>query len=48
MTFIMNFIIIPLMCIVGIVPSLYLLFAIPVVLGYKIYRKARFGISLMN
>ena len=48
MTFIMNFIIIPLMCIVGIVPSIYLLFSIPAVIGFKIYRKARFGITIWN
>lgn len=48
MTNILNFLIVGFMCIVGVVPSLYLLFAIPVVIGYKIHRKLRYGIALTN
>lgn len=48
MTGILNFLIVAFMCIVGVVPSLYLLFAIPAVIGYKIHRKIRYGIALTN
>lgn len=48
MSVIFNFLIVGFMCIVGVVPSLYLLVAIPAVVGYKIHRKIRFGTSILN
>jgi len=34
--------------ITGLLSSLYLIISMPVVIGWKIYRRVRFGISLMK
>lgn len=34
--------------IIGGLPTIFLTLSVPVVIGYKIYRKCRYGISLMN
>lgn len=43
-----DFLVMAALVLVGGTPTLYLLFSIPVVIGYKIYRKIHFGISIMN
>ena len=35
-------------CAAGLLSTLYLTLSIPVILAYKIFRKIRYGISVMN
>lgn len=43
-----DIILVSLLAILGGLPTLYLTFSIPVVLGYKIYRKARYHIAITD
>lgn len=48
MTGLFNALLIAFLVLVGGLPTLYLTVSVPAVLGYKIYRKVRYKISLMD
>lgn len=45
---ILNVLVMIFLGIVGGIPALYMFFSIPAVIGYKIYRKVRYNISIMD
>lgn len=45
---IFSFILVVIMVILGGVPSLYILISMPLIIGRKLYRKAKYGCSLYD